>query len=97
MTYLACYASLCENYLGVWPNLELFVRLFFVKAGTEVTQGPLVKCGCAIIVARGGTFLPKPILVDSAKMWQKSYFYVEDLEGGDRIGLAPFTNVPPVS
>jgi hypothetical protein len=31
MMTLAAFATLCEAYLGIWPNVELFRRLIYFK------------------------------------------------------------------
>jgi hypothetical protein len=31
MMTLAAFAALCEAYLGIWPNVELFRRLIYFK------------------------------------------------------------------
>ena len=32
ITQLACFITLCEAYLGIWPCLELFTQVFFLRA-----------------------------------------------------------------
>jgi hypothetical protein len=34
MMTLATFAALCEAYLGIWPNVELFRRLIYFKTQT---------------------------------------------------------------
>jgi hypothetical protein len=34
MMTLAAFAALCEAYLGIWPNIELFHRLIYFKTQT---------------------------------------------------------------
>jgi hypothetical protein len=34
MLMLSVFATLCEPYLGIWPNMELFGRIFFFKTQT---------------------------------------------------------------
>jgi hypothetical protein len=31
MMTLAAFAALCEAYLGIWPNVELFRQLIYFK------------------------------------------------------------------
>jgi hypothetical protein len=50
MMTLAAFAALCEAYLGIWPNVELFRRLIYFKTQTAETI-PVV-CGTASFYAR---------------------------------------------
>jgi hypothetical protein len=39
MMTLAAFATLCEAYLGIWPNVELFRRLIYFKTQTANPGG----------------------------------------------------------
>jgi hypothetical protein len=45
MMTLAAFAALCEAYLGIWPNSELFHRLIYFK--TQTAETIPVTCGTA--------------------------------------------------
>jgi hypothetical protein len=45
MMTLAAFATLCEAYLGIWPNVELFRRLIYFK--TQTVETVPVICGTA--------------------------------------------------
>ena len=34
ITQIACFVTLREAYLGIWPCMELFVQLFYLRAQT---------------------------------------------------------------
>ncbi|KAK1594079.1 hypothetical protein QYE76_027187 [Lolium multiflorum] len=71
---LTCYVAFKEGYAGLWPEIDFWSRLFFLKAQT--TDGRLRACGAASIYSRTGTPFPKIPTVDSVKKWQMSFFYV---------------------
>ncbi|KAK1610716.1 hypothetical protein QYE76_034389 [Lolium multiflorum] len=92
---LSCYVAFMEAYAGLWPDIDFWSRLFYLK--TQTTEGRLRACGAASIYTRPGTPFPKIPTVDSVKNWQMSFFYVRN-EGQlvDRINLPEFNPVPPV-
>ena len=92
---LAGFVTLCEGYVGLLPYVELWCRMFYLKQ-----QGPaagvMSECGVAVPVTRMAGPFPKLPLEDSAKKWQKSFFYVKNADpANDRINLPPFVDVPP--
>jgi hypothetical protein len=89
MMVLSAFATLCEAYLGIWPNVELFRRLIFFKTQTAKTV-PVI-CGTASFYARKIADFPGIKGKESCKKWQHSFFYVKNLkEGEDHINLPPF-------
>jgi hypothetical protein len=50
MMTLAAFATLCEAYLGIWPNVELFRRLIYFK--TQTAETVPVMCGTASFYAQ---------------------------------------------
>jgi hypothetical protein len=89
MMTLAAFAALCEAYLGIWPNVELFCRLIYLKTQTAETI-PVI-CGTASFYARKTADFPSIKGKESCKKWQCSFFYVKNLkEGADHINLPPF-------
>ena len=78
---LSSFVVLCEAYLGILPIVELWTELFYVKLGT-VVQSVAAQCGGCITVKRTGAknFFPAPKLVGSVKQWQKTYFYVSNID-----------------
>jgi hypothetical protein len=89
MMTLAAFAALCEAYLGIWPNLELFCRLIYFK--TQMADAIPVVCGMASFYVRKTTNFPGLKGKESCKKWQRSFFYVKNLkEGTDYINLPTF-------
>ena len=72
---LSCYVAFCEGYAGLWPDVNFWSRLFFIKAQT--TDGQMRACGAASLYSRPSTPLSKIPTVDSVKKWQTTFFYVK--------------------
>jgi hypothetical protein len=89
MMVLSAFATLCEAYLRIWPNVELFRRLIFFK--TQTAETVLVICGTASFYARKSADFPGIKGKESCKKWQRSFFYVKNLkEDEDHNNLPPF-------
>jgi hypothetical protein len=89
MMTLVAFATLCEAYLGIWPNVELFRRLIYFK--TQMVEMVPVICGTASFYAQKTVDFPGIKGKESCKMWQRSFFYVKNLkEGANHINLLPF-------
>jgi hypothetical protein len=89
MMTLAAFAALCETYLGIWPNVELFRRLIYFKTQTADAI-PVVCRTASFYVHKTADFLGLKGK-ESCKKWQRSFFYVKNLkEGADHINLPPF-------
>jgi hypothetical protein len=89
MMILSAFTTLCEAYLGIWPNVELFRQLIYFK--TQTAETVLVICGTASFYARKTADFPGIKGKESWKKWQRSFFYVKNLkEGEDHINLPPF-------
>ncbi|KAK1677557.1 hypothetical protein QYE76_038405 [Lolium multiflorum] len=92
---LSCYVAFMEAYAGLWPEIDFWSRLFYIKAQT--TDGHLRTCGAVSIYSRPGTPFPKIPTVDSVKNWQMLFFYVRNENPGfDRINLPEYNPAPPV-
>ncbi|KAK1669887.1 hypothetical protein QYE76_058046 [Lolium multiflorum] len=92
---LSCYVAFMEGYAGLWPDVDFWSRLFFIKAQT--TDGQLRACGAASIYSRPGTPFPKIPTVDLVKNWQMSFFYVRNENPlFDRLNLPEYNPAPPV-
>jgi hypothetical protein len=89
MMTLAVFVALCEAYLGIWPNVELFHRLVYFK--TQTADAIPVVCGMASFYLRKTADFPGLKGKESCKKWQRSFFYVKNLKkGADYINLPPF-------
>ena len=98
MVLLSAFVTLCEGYLGVLPTLELWGEFFQSKLGTR-TQGVPAQSDAFIAMRRVAADNPFPIvtLIQSVKLWQKSYFYVRSIAPqGDYINLPAYVAGPPV-
>jgi hypothetical protein len=89
MMTLAAFAALCEAYLGIWPNVELFRWLIYFK--TQTTDSIPVVCGAASFYARKTASFPGLKGKESCKKLQRSFCYVKNLKkGADYVNLPPF-------
>jgi hypothetical protein len=90
MMTLFAFATLCEPYLGISPNVELFRRLFFFK--TQTLDSILVTCGAASFYAHTTAGFPKLSGKESCKKWQLSFFYAKNLlKDANHVNLPSFT------
>ncbi|KAK1642588.1 hypothetical protein QYE76_060393 [Lolium multiflorum] len=86
---LSCYVAFMEGYAGLWPDVDFWSRLFYLKS--QMTEGRLRTCGCASIYPRAGSLFPKIPTVDSVKNWQMTFFYVKNANPAfDRINLPEY-------
>ncbi|KAK1599887.1 hypothetical protein QYE76_018722 [Lolium multiflorum] len=93
---LSCYVAFMEGYAGLWPDVDFWSRLFYLKS--QMTGGRLRTCGCASIYPRAGSLFPKIPTVDSVKNWQMSFFYVKNANPAfDRINLPEYDPAPPTT
>jgi hypothetical protein len=89
MMTLAAFTALCEAYLGIGLNVELFRRLIYFK--TQTVDAIPVACRTASFYACKTADFPRLKGKESCKKWQRSFFYVKNLkEGADYINLSPF-------
>ncbi|KAK1680534.1 hypothetical protein QYE76_041382 [Lolium multiflorum] len=87
-----CYVAFMEGYAGLWPDVDFWSRLFYLKT----TEGRLRTCGAASIYPRTGTSFPRIPTVDSVKNWQMTFFYVKNANPAfDRINL--YDPAPPTT
>ena len=93
---LSCFVAFMEGYAGLWPDVDFWSRLFYLK--TQTTDGQMRACGAASIYSRTSTPFPKIPTVDSVKKWQMSFFYVKsDNPVFDRINLPEYNPDPPAA
>jgi hypothetical protein len=89
MMILSVFVTLCEAYLGIWSNVELFRWLIYFK--TQMPETIPVICGTASFYACKTADFPGIKGKEPCKKWQCSFFYVKNLkEGKDHINLLPF-------
>ena len=80
---LSNFVTLCEDYLQIKLDLDLWLDLFYCNPQPEYSGGPLLKCGAVALQQRQGSLFPKPILPSHIKDWQKTYFYCKDMSPAD--------------
>jgi hypothetical protein len=93
---LSCFVLFCECYAGLWPSVDLWRRLFYLRPQTADLV--MLVCGAALIYLRAGISFQKIPIIDSTKKWQKTFFYVNNVDPAvDRVNLPPFSNTIPVT
>ena len=78
--------------MGVLPTLKLWAEFFQSKLGTVVAGVP-APCGAFIAMRRASenNSFPSIPLIQSVKLWQKSYFYVRNVaQQGDYVNLPAY-------
>ena len=84
--HIACFITLCECFLGVYPHWGLWRYLFNVKRSC----GEYAIGGITISIKAKETYFDLEKL-DSVQGWRKKWFYVKDQTAlGQQYGLAPF-------
>ena len=91
VTLLSAFVTACEGYLGILPTIKLWGAFFYAKPGTSAKE-TAAECGGFIAVRRPSAKNAFPIikLSQSVKLWQKSYFYMENVDPA-----IYFINLPP--
>ena len=64
---LSNFVTLCEDYLQIKPDLDLWLELFYCNPQPEYSGGPLLKCGAVALQRCQGSLFPKPILPSCIK------------------------------
>ena len=97
MVLLSAFVTLCEGYLGVLPTLELWGEFFYTKLGVSA-KDEAAQCGAFVAVRcpGAGYGFPAITLTQSLKLWQKSYFYVKNVNPAlDFVNLPAYEAGPP--
>jgi hypothetical protein len=85
-----------EGYASLWPDVEFWCRLFYLK--TQTTDGQMRACGATSIYSRTSSPFPKIPTVDSVKKWRTSFFYVKNTNPGfDWVNLPEYNPDPPAA
>src|ERR1044072_6755448 len=86
--HIACFITLCEAFLGIYPHWELWRRLFSVKrTNSEYAVG-------RISISIGDKDLYFELeKIDCVSVWREVWFYLKDrCAVGQRFGLASFNS-----
>ena len=97
MTLLSALVTACEGYIGILRTIELWGAFFYGKLGTSAKDTP-AECGGYIAVHRPVKWnaFPTIKMAQSVKMWQRSYFYIENVDPAtDFLNLLPYEAAPP--
>lgn len=63
-----------------------------------MASSAMAACGAASIYLRSGSSFSRIPIVESAKKWQKTFFYIKNIDPAvDRINLPPFSNTVPAA
>ncbi|KAE8815706.1 hypothetical protein D1007_06895 [Hordeum vulgare] len=93
--YIACFVTLCEGYLGLHPFSSFFWYFFYFRAQKHKNNDTPYSCGGVVVYRWRGPPFPWIIFKDSCKKWQRTLFYVRNLdEDRDWVGLEPITDQP---
>jgi len=90
VTLLSTFVTACEGYIGILPTIMLWGVFFYGKLGTSARE-TAAECGGFVAVHRPAKRNAFPVikLAQSVKMWQQSYFYIENVDPA-----ADFLNLP---
>src|SRR3954470_1687321 len=91
--HIACFITMCEGFLGIYPHWGLWKRLFNIKrTNSEYAVGQV---GISIKDKHAYFDLEK---LDSVYTWWKSWFYLKDQHvAGQQYGLALFDPIARVA
>jgi hypothetical protein len=67
MMTMSAFATLCKAYLGIWPSVELFKRLFYFK--TQMLGSIPMTCEAASFYARTTVGFLNLLGKESCKKW----------------------------
>ncbi|KAE8781551.1 hypothetical protein D1007_45247 [Hordeum vulgare] len=93
--YISCFVTLFEGYLGLRPFSSFFRYFFYFHAQKHKNNGTPYSCGGVVVYRQRGPPFPGIIFKDSCKKWQRTFFYVCNLDKDhDWVVLEPFTDQP---
>lgn len=102
IVFLSSFVAFEEGYLGLWLNLDLFIRLHCLAPqsaldGRHSRSKSMVECGAAMIKPRTNTEFFRVKGLGSVKKWVRSWFYVKNADPKvDRINLPSYMSGPPI-
>ena len=85
------FVTLCEDYLQIEPDLDLWLELFCCNPQPETSGGPLLQCGAVALQRRLNSVFPKPVFPNRIKDWHKTFFYCKDTSPADELRLPLFS------
>lgn len=92
MLNISNFHVMCEDYLEMEPDLDLWLEWFYCNSQREYTGGPLLQCGAVALQRRANCIFPKLALSSRNTDWQLSYFYCKDKSPPSEKPLPAFDN-----
>jgi hypothetical protein len=97
---LSTFVAFCEGYVGLWPSIQLWVRLYNLRINSiqdpEVPlPKPIVQCGACIVFPRQKSLHVRLSGLESSRKWQKTFFYVNNTGTIDLINLPAYVPGEP--
>jgi hypothetical protein len=88
--YVACFITLCEAFLSVDPQWELWKHIFHLCRNESKEE--VHDLGGAIITVRSESQYLKFNMAESVQNWRQKWLYIKDQKTteSDLYGLAPF-------
>src|SRR4051812_12285193 len=84
--HIACFITLCEAFLGIYPQWGLWRRLFSIKR----TNSEYAVCRVGISIGDKNSYFDLE-KINSVSRWRKGWFYLKDCYvPGHQFGLASF-------
>ena len=88
---LSCFTALCEGFLGIRPNLQLFRHFFHVRKNTLSSGGDLYVTGTVSLVLRRNATYPRVLVSESVRNWVPTSFYSKNVTAPRIAGLPVFS------
>jgi hypothetical protein len=88
--HIACFITLCESFLVVYPHWTLWKFLFRLHPSVSLSKNP--ELGGAVVSMRTEVHYLEFNMDASVQGWRKKWFYIKDQKtaSSDQFGIAPF-------
>jgi hypothetical protein len=88
--HIACFITLYESFLGVYPHWTLWKFLFRLRPSVSLAKNP--ELGGAIVFVHAESHYLEFNMAASVQGWKKKWFYIKDQKtaSSDQFGIAPF-------
>lgn len=90
ITQNAIFIHLCEGFLGITPDINLWRALYLLRAYAD-KDAPMVVDGATFLLCQGSKYL-EALFKNSNKGWVKEWF----MAANPTPNLSPRTGLPPV-
>jgi hypothetical protein len=92
MLQVSNFHVLCEDYLGIAPNIDLWLASFTCNSQLVSKGGAYVQVGAISLQRHRNSCLPKLALANRPRAWQKSFFYCQDTSPEGETRLPSWSN-----